>query len=230
MNLINKAIDKIMDSTWEKKNYKFTYPMIDIIPSSNGSGIYVAHFIGNTDTLIGKLIKKLSGDYSHSILFWHEPLGIFRYLNNNEILRLIKKYKKYYTGDNQLKYIKNTNSLVLGSVDSIGMNYFNFSHYTFRKMIIHKLPVDEITYKKIVNYMLSEKVMNKNYNYTGLAFWWLYKMFDDERAWYCSKQVKDVALKFEIDLCPGESNPSSTQLAEYALKNFKIIYDSRGRL
>lgn len=226
MSLINKAIDEIMDRKWNKKSYRVLDPQIGDIFQKNGFGIYVAHTIGNNNDLTGRMIQKITGPYSHSMLIWYTPEGILNHIESDEMDRLCEKYRTYYKGIDPVPAMNDTKALVLGSADSNGMNYFNFSQYQNRKMITHKLPFGHLKSMNLVHWMLKPKQMDKPYDYTGLAFWWLFRMFDDDRAWYCSEQVKDVCLKFGYDVCPGEDNPSPTQNAEEAIKVEKLLINN----
>ena len=226
MSLINNMIDIVMDKRFQQKDYKETKYSISKVFKESGNGIYGCHLIGENNDFTSKAIRLVSGKYVHSILVWHDEEGIMKNLNNDAIARLKYKFNSYYKNFPFLDFLK-TKTLVLGSADSNGMNYFDFSNYHDRQFILNKIPLEEYQIKELVNYMLKHENMHRKYDYTGL-FFWLFRLFDDEKSWYCSEQYNNVLRYIGYDM-EFKKDPSPTQNAEWIIKNVPetIILDTR---
>jgi len=227
LKIINNKVDNHFDKKWSIEPMLELDPNIYKVFKEHGEGIYYSNIISENNDWVSKGISLISGKYSHSMIILYTE-NIKELLNEQEYERLISKFKIYYGDSNELKnFVNNTKVFVLGSADNNGMNYLNFSHYQDRRQIISSTPFKSGFISNIVSFMFYNSTMNKNYDYTGLLFWWLWRALDDERSWYCSEQVYDVFKIFGYKVAKRK-NPSPTQIAKYSERVLKnIIYDSR---
>jgi hypothetical protein len=224
---LNLFIDKI-----EKKKYKPGYrkPLLegmDQVFEMHGEGLYISCLKSEMNNIVSKAIAAISGPYSHSIMMLHAN-NIKKLVTDEEWARLKDKYKSYYitSPTDDIDWLLSTiNILVLGSADANGMNYFDFSQYQLRRQVIFKVPCTQEQQQAILRDILSEKSMSTIYDFTGLAFWWMKRAFDDERAWYCSEQVANVFYRNGRPVSRS-LNPSPTQLVQDNLLLSQLVYSN----
>lgn len=225
MNLIhklNKYICKKGKEAWIPETHKeldvLTYEFFKFY----GEGLYNICFESINSDFVSKMISLLTGKYSHGFTVYYCE-NIKAKLTNDEWHRLKLKYYTYYGNtkdiDTKLGKIK---ILVLAGADSNGMNYFDYSAYQKRKQVIMKPILTAAQTSSILHSYLTINTMNALYDYMGLAFWWFNKMFDDERAWYCSEIMYDKFKEAGI-LIAEEANPAPTQIVKYSDKIHTII-------
>jgi len=222
---INECIDKKMDAEWKTKTHRELNESAYEFFKIHGEGLYNFCVESKNNNFAAKMIALLSGKYSHGCtMFYHE--NIKSMLTADEWHRLQLKYYTYYGEvDNIEEKLGKIKVLVLASADSNGMNYFDYSSYQGRKQVIMKPELTDKQMKKILHSYLTSDTMNALYDYTGLAFWWLNRMFDDERAWYCSEIMYDKYKEAGV-IIADDPNPSPTQIVKFAEKmNTVLRYD-----
>ena len=219
---LNKYIDKKKKAEWVPSTHKDLDEAVYDFFKLHGEGLYNICVESKNNNIIAKAISAISGKYSHAFTAYYCE-NIKARLMDDEWHRLQLKYFTYYGDsadiDAKLKKIK---ILVLASADSNGMNYFDYSHYQKRTQVIMKPALTEAQTSTILHSYLTPETMNALYDYTGLAFWWLDRMFDDERAWYCSEIIYDKFIKAGIKVAK-EADPSPTQIVDYGDKINSII-------
>lgn len=220
INWINNKINDWKDKEWEPRDTRNLNPEVYDIFKENGEGVYYSSIVASNNTFVGKCISWLSGKFSHTIIMIYAE-DMSEWFTEEEWKRLYKKYELFYGSfGNLFQFMDKTKIMVLGSADENGMNYFDYSQYQHRQQIISKPDLTLEQQKQVVKSLVTEDATNKNYDYTGLAFWWLWRALDDERAWYCSEQAYDVFKKVGYFVY-NKDNPSPTQIAKYVkvLKN-----------
>ena len=225
-------LNKIIDYFYEKKRVKKKYKPLTNKALSDGLAngkLFVACIKSRNNNFISKMITKFSGPYSHVVVVFDSSKYEF---GSIEMIRLTKKLKSYYA--NYAKYIMEY--LVLASADENGMNYFSISEYQNREMTIFGLDgpagCGVVSINKaddIIHEFLSEKVMNMNYDYTGLVgqiFRKLgkhfYSLFDDERAYYCSEQA-EIFKRHGVKIA-DQDEPTPTEIYNYCRKHYPVVY------
>ena len=241
--ILNKIIDMIFEKKRVKKKYK---PLTNKSLSdglANGK-LFVACIKSRNNNFVSRMITKFSGPYSHVVAVFDSSKYEF---GSIEMIRLTKKLKSYYA--NHAKYIMEY--LVLASADDNGMNYFSISEYQNREMIVFNIPEIQDTntdtignissyssrLDDIIHELLSEKVMNANYDYTGLVGQifkpikkigkLIFSLFDDERAYYCSEQA-DIFRKHGVKLA-DKTDPTPTEIYNYCKNRYPVVYSSLTR-
>ena len=123
--------------------------------------------------------------------------------------------------------------IVLASSDANGHNFFDLSVYERREMEIYELDVTEDKHAEILKDFI--EYATKPYDSTGLVGQifkpikyigkFIYKLFDDERAAYCSEGNYEVMNKNGIQIAE-KKDPTPTQIRNYCEKYFEKVYDS----
>jgi len=132
---------------------------------------------------------------------------------------LVKERWNYFYGgavplDNNIKL------LVLASADKAGMDYFSFSQYELREFSLRKANLNIIQQTVVTDFLVA--INSKYYDYTGLVFWWLYKLcrffgfLQDKDSFYCSEQIYE-AMKQAGFYCAPVNNPSPLDIENYHL-------------
>lgn len=219
---LNEYIDKKEKKAWVPKTHKELDDLAYEFFKIHGEGLYNICVESTNNDFVAKMISLLTGKYSHGFTAYYCE-NIKAKLMDDEWHRLKLKYYTYYGDaedlDAKLGKIK---VLVLASADSNGMNYFDYSAYQKRRQVIMKPILTEAQTSSILHSYLTIDTMNALYDYTGLAFWWLNRMFDDERAWYCSEIMYDKFKEAGV-LVAAEANPAPTQIVDYGDKVHTII-------
>lgn len=225
---VNKKIDNYYDKNWEIKEYKVLNDNFNTMFENQPEGVYYSNIVTENNDWVSRLIAFFSGKFSHSVLIYNTgEKTIKKLLNEKEFDRLIKKFKIYYGVDlvDAEDIIQNTKVFVLGSADSNGMNYFNFSQYQDRKQQIISTRFDLEKSRELLKFMMTKTNMDKVYDYLGLITYPLWRFIDDSRAWYCSEQVYDVLKIFGLKVAKKD-NPSPTKIAKYSNKLNNQIYSN----
>lgn len=217
------SINEVIDSFYEEKRLEKDHKIFTNEKLKNAlkdGKLFIACIEGVPKNIVSKAIIKISGPYSHVAFV----ADIFKYKGTKEeMARLYAKFDQYY------KTYKPIDYAVLASADDNGMNYFDISNYQNRRMKIFQ--VDNPMEDKIISKFLTEEMMKKHYDYSGLVgqifrkfAYWLYKIFDDERALYCSEQM-DETREFKVYFS-DKKDSSPTQVCEYCEKHYKKVYDN----
>jgi len=243
---IKHALNSIIDCIYEKKRTKKAWePLTNqgIVDGLSDGKIFICCLVSRNNNIVAKAISKLSGPFSHVVAVC-TMAGIV-WDAHGEYSRIHVKLEQYY-GD-----FISPDYLVLASADENGMNYFDISEYQNREMVIFDITgtQDEIEIKEydngtmetvihgndksdaIIKDFLSPQIMNAHYDYTGLIGWvvkawkWLYRKFDDERAYYCSEVVYDVFKRNGIGIADS-SEPSPTDIYNYCKSRYRTAYSN----
>lgn len=209
-------INRIIDFFYEKKRVKKKYKMLDNKQLHNAldeKNLYVVCLKSRNNNFVSRMITKFSGPYSHVVAVTGD-------YTISESLQ--KKIQQYYDGISfVIRY------LCLASADENGMNYFSLSEYQNREMDIFEITTDKKN--EIISEFLSEKVMNMNYDYTGLVGQifrrfgkWFYSLWDDERAYYCSEQA-EIFKRHGVTIADNDE-PTPTEIYEYCRQHYKRVY------
>lgn len=224
MNLLNKWIADYYIKKRVKIDYKENSIELEQKMNSLGSGFSLIFLEGKKDDFVSNIICALTGKYSHVVLNWNCE-NIFSRLNLEERDNLFIKLREYYnispTMCLDLLRTNKIHNLIIASMDDTGANYKNLAVYQNRKMDIVKLNLTPEQEEKVIKLFFNKQIMNSKYDYTGLAFWWLCRLFDDERAFYCSELYYEQFKKLGIKIC-NEDEPSPTQEYKYLIKIEKI--------
>jgi len=221
---INTLFDKKYKVEWIPKDYRDLIPSMYDVFKANGEGVYESILQSTGNDFAAKMIAFFSGKFSHCFhMFYSEDLR--GKLTNLEYVRIINNWERYYGISEQEaeEKFQDVKILVLGSADKNGMNYPNYSTYQSRKQCIRKLYTTPQQNIDLLKWYLNPTVMSAIYDYTGLTFWWLFKIFDDERAYYCSEIIKDAGDKIEYAMC-NIDEPSPTQIYNY-IQNGKTVFE-----
>lgn len=222
--LINYLLDKYYKKTWEFKKHKELKQEMYNIFKNSGHKIFYSCIESKNNNLVAKAITFFSGKYSHvfPMLYSENMRNEFTAL---EWKRIVKNWTSYYgmsenEADEKLRRCK---VLILASADENGMNYPDYSSYHGRAQVIRAASIDsESKINKIKKFLVSKKIMNSIYDFTGLAFWWLNKICDQEDAYYCSELTYDAFSQIGIKVAK-EQKPSPTQINDYAKD--RIIFE-----
>jgi len=225
MNLIHKLneyIHKKEEEAWIPKTHKELDALAYKFFKFHGEGLYNICFESIDTDFVSTMISLISGKYSHGFTVYYCE-NIRAKLMDDEWHRLKLKYYTYYgnTEDSDTKLGK-IKILVLAGTDSNGMNYFDYSAYQKRKQVIMKPLLTAAQASSILHSYLTIDTMNAPYDYMGLVFWWFNRLFDDERAWYCSEIMYDTFKQAGI-LIAEKANPAPTQIVNYGDKMHTII-------
>lgn len=214
---INNLLDSYFDNHWEPKTQRALDPEIYNLFKSYGEGLYYVCIKSKNNDIVSKAISFFSGNISHvfPVLYTENPHAWF---TDIEISRLNNNWNIYYK-DEVIDFPK---ILVLASADKNGMNYPNFSTYQRRQFNIRKVNLPIKDQKRIVSWFISAKIFKANYDYTGLAFWWLFRLMDDEHAYYCSEITQDGLELLGNYKIAKKKNASPTQINKYAVE--RIIF------
>lgn len=228
IRIINKKVDNYYDKNWEIKRYKVLNDNFKTMFEYQPEGVYYSSIVTENNDWVSRLIAFFSGKFSHSVLIYNTGEKTMKeLLNEQEYDRLIKKFKIYYgfNSEDAEYIIQNTKTFVIGSADSNGMNYFNFSQYQDRKQIISATRFDLEKSRELLKFMMTKTNMDKVYDYLGLITYPLWRFIDDSRAWYCSEQVYDVLKIFGLKVAKKD-NPSPTKIAKYSYTLNNQIYNN----
>jgi len=127
-------------------------------------------------------------------------------------------WNNYYGGTKLLD--DSVKTLVLASADSTGMNYFDFSKYQTRDFSLRKVDLIAPQESKALHFLAA--IAPKYYDYTGLVFWWLYKIciwfkfLDDPEALYCSENIYEAFMCADFKIAAKEE-PSPLDIENYNL-------------
>lgn len=234
--LLNKIIDFFFEKKRTKKKYKplTNKPLADVLSTGK---LFVACLVSRNNNFASKQITKFSGPFSHVVVVWNMLDSIFE---TTAWDRLCKKFDKYYGEYDWAN--DGPQHVVLASADDNGMNYFSISEYQNREMIVFHIngsvdpiPEDHLrSYERVISEFLSPKVMNANYDYTGLVgqiFRKLGKLFyslwDDERAYYCSEQA-EIFKRHGVKIADVDE-PTPTEIYKYCRQHYPVAYSSLTR-
>lgn len=240
-SLLNKIIDMIFEKKRVKKKYKPLTNKALADGLANGK-LFVACIVSRNNNIVSKAITKFSGPFSHVVAVCDSEKYEW---DAEESCALSRKLNEYYGDDYLIKYI------VLASADDNGMNYFSISEYQNREMIVFNIPEIQDTntdtignissyssrLDDIIHELLSEKVMNANYDYTGLVGQifkpikkigkLIFSLFDDERAWYCSEQA-EIFRRHGVKIAE-KTDPTPTDIYNYCKNRYPVVYSSLTR-
>lgn len=207
---INSAITKRYKKRFQKKTHRLMNANIYNVFYENGPGLYYVNLKSAAKDIPSKLISLFSRGWVHSITVLYAE-NWDDYLNPIQKDMIQGKLNEYY----HYAELKNIKVLVMGSADDSGMNFFDFSNYQDRKFTIRKTVVRE---KPVINYICNTAYFP--YDVTGL-FFWLLRLFDDEKAFYCSEKVYKEWLVGGVKVAKHEK-PSPWDIEKYA--SARIIY------
>lgn len=214
VTMINRKIGEYFRKRYQKKHWRPLIPEMKNIFRAFGEGLYYVNMKQSGTSLISKLISIFSRGYVHSVtILYSEKLS--ERLNDVQKLVVKSKMAFYYIDPPALDDIK---VLVLASADDSGMNFFDFSNYQLRKMSIRKVR-ENYDENKVIDFMFHNALID--YDYTGLAFWCL-RMFDDEKAYYCSEICYDAFIRAGIKIAE-KPDPSCWDIEKY--RRDRIVYD-----
>ena len=224
-------LNKIIDFYFEKKRVKKKYKPLTNKALGDGLAngkLFVACLVSRNNNIVSKAITKFSGPFSHVVAVCDSEKYEW---DAEESCALSRKLNEYYGDDYLIKYV------VLASADDNGMNYFSVSEYQNREMIVFRIDAERNGLKiddAIIHEFLSEKVMNANYDYTGLVGQifrklgkWFYSLFDDERAYYCSEQA-DIFKRHGVKIADNDE-PTPTEIYRYCKHHYPVVYSSLTR-
>ena len=179
-----------------------------------GEGLFIINLKGTSNSFVAKVIEYFSGKLTHSFIAMYSQ-DLRSWFNDEQWAKITAKYNYYYGITTGIPTTAKV--LVLGSADQDGMNYFDYSHYQNRIQSIRKAPLNSVQIKGIIGWLCQDRVMNANYDYTGLVGWMFRKILpctDVKVDLYCSELValafNSVGLKIAKDL-----EPSPAQIEEY---------------
>jgi hypothetical protein len=178
-----------------------------------GEGLYYVNIKSKQNDIPAKLISLFSHGWTHSLTVLYAE-NWERFFSPVQRAVVQQKLNDYYL---QAK-LDGIRVLVMGSADDSGMNFFDFSNYQDRKFTIRKVqqPYNE---KAIINYIINKAYFP--YDVTGL-FFWLFRLFNDEKAFYCSEKVYGEWLVGGVKVAEHE-NPSPWDIEKY--RRERIVYE-----
>jgi len=172
-----------------------------------GEGLFIINLKGTSNSFIAKVIEYFSGKLTHSFIAMYSQ-DLRSWFNDEQWAKITAKYNYYYGITTGIPTTAKV--LVLGSADQDGMNYFDYSHYQNRIQSIRKAPLNSVQIKGIIGWLCQDRVMNANYDFTGLVGWMFRKILpctDVKVDLYCSELValafNSVGLKIAKDLEPS---------------------------
>ena len=209
MNWLNKKISNYCINHYKKKNYrKFDK---NLFPEIKEDGLYLVFLYSKNYNIVSRAIEFFSGSFSHIVLAWNGfKLSDLTSMQRAYLTRKILFYYKNLDIDD----FKKIDNLVLASMDDIGAQYFDLGTYNRREKEVIKLNLTKEQEFLVIHRFLSLEIMNKTYDFTGLTFWWVNRMLDDESAFYCSEIYYEEFKKLGIKVCDKEE-PSPTQIYRY---------------
>lgn len=209
---INVAVTRYYRKRRKKKTHRILNNNIYDMFYRNGEGLAYINIQSANNDIPAKLISLFSRGWVHSItvLYAENWDSWFSPAQRAMIQGKLNDY--YHAAD-----LNNIKVLVMGSADDSGMNFFDFSNYQDRKFTIRKTQVNA---KAVINYICNTAYFP--YDVTGL-FFWLLRLFDDEKAFYCSEKVYMEWLVGGVKVAEHE-NPSPWDIEKY--RRERIIYDS----
>lgn len=218
-HLINKMIHSYFMKHFKAKNRDVLKEELYDLVKEHGEGIYYCNIKGKSNNFVAKAIEKFSKGITHSIIILYSE-NLKDHFTQNEWARINKKYRFYYGTTKNIE--DDLKMLVLGSCDDSGMNYFDFSEYQNREYSIRKAPITSAQQCGIIKFMISKNMMKSYYDYVGLFFWPLNKLFrklkwkgvQSKKDYFCSEQVYEAFKKIGIDIANGIINPSPAELEE----------------
>ena len=225
---MKSLLNKIIDYFFEKKRVKKKHKQLtnkELINALSLGKLFIACIKSRNNNFASRMITKFSGPYSHVVAVWNS-LNSVGNIGGDRCKALIRKMIDYYS---DTTYLHCPKIIVLASADENGMNYFDISEYQNREMTIFQIDTDKAD--DIIHEFLSEKVMNMNYDYTGLVGQifrklgkWFYSLFDDERAYYCSEQA-EIFKRHGVKIADHDE-PTPTEIFNYCLKHYSIVYSN----
>lgn len=210
---INKAITDYYKKRFKKKSHRILYSSLYDVFYRNGEGLYYVDIKSKQNDIPAKLISLFSHGWTHSLTVLYAE-NWDKYLSKYQQSIVQQKLNDYYLSA-QLDGIK---VLVMGSADDSGMNFFDFSNYQDRKFTVRKVQ-ESFREKDIIDFIVG--TANFPYDATGL-FFWLLRLFDDEKAFYCSEKVYDEWLGGGIKVAE-KPEPSPWDIEKY--RRDRIIYE-----
>jgi len=235
--LLNKLISAWCNKKFKKQTWKPLSKETEEIFQRLGTGILNCNIRSTQSNFISKVIGFFSTyrEYNKSVPISHNVCIYFgditKLLEGHPVEKSIleNRISKYYKNPPLLSEIK---ALVLCSADDNGMNYFDFSKYQNRDFSLRPLLADYKKQRSITCDFIRQ--FNKPYDYTGLVFWPLYRIFkfmnifDDSKSWFCSEVNHEILKRHGIRLC-NKNNPSPAD-TEYANKYAAFKYRTKGFL
>lgn len=187
-----------------------------------GEGIYICNFKGTSNSFVAKCIQKFSGDLTHSFDVVYST-DLRSWFTDEQWTKLSAKWNYYYGVTTGIPL--STKALVIGSMDSDGMNVFDYANYQNRIQSIRKVPITSVAIKAVIAWLCQDKVLKSNYDYTGL-FFWLVKVImpyaDVKEDFYCSEIVYDSFYQAVGVKVAKKADPSPKQI-EDVNKNWIIF-------
>ena len=174
------ATHKVLDEVWYTRFKEW------------GEDLYYTNLQAKNNNIISTLIAKFSKGLSHTIAILYSE-NLRANFTDDEWMKVVASWNNYYGGTKELD--SSIKVLVLASADEASINVFDFSVYQKRQLSIRKSNVSVLDKLRIILYLVSR--LRKPYDYTGLAFWLLYKtcelfgFLDDPEADFCSELVYD---------------------------------------
>lgn len=211
-----QRINKIVGNYFRKKRKpKIHTILLDSVLrffQEQGEGIYYTCMRSGSTNIISRAIRCVTGAETHCvILYYSEELK--SKFSSIEWDKIKMKYKEYYGSSYDIEE-DDVKVLVMASADEVGMTYFDFSKYQRREQSIRKAPLSVMQEDTIIRYMCSDTVMDANYDYVGLTFWWFFRIIDDERAFFCSEIIEEAFKTIGIKIA-AIPNPSPKDIEQY---------------
>jgi len=187
-----------------------------------GDGIYICNFKGVSNSFVAKVIQYFSGELTHSFIVVYST-DLRSWFTDEQWLKLSAKWNYYYGVTTGIPVT--TKALVIGSMDSDGMNVFDYANYQHRIQSIRKVPINSVAIKAVIAWLCQDKVLNSNYDYTGLVFFLFKKIMpytDVKEDFFCSEIVFDAFYQ-SIGLRVAKKHDPSPKQIEDVNKNWVIF-------
>lgn len=226
-SLINRLIGNSFKGSFRPDSYKPLSDEIYQMFKSKGEGLYYSCIKSEDNNFVSRAIPHITELYnkpgkedihlSHCVaIFYSENLK--SHFTPNEWDIITKSWNNFY--GNSYPLDDSIKVLVMASADDNGMNYFNFSQYQSRDFSLRKVELPESRKSKVLRFLVS--IAPLYYDYTGLVFWWLYrlcswfKFLDDSESLYCSENMYE-AFKCANFKIADNDEPSPLDIENYNL-------------
>ena len=230
-NWVNKKLQKSAIKKWKGKTWRPYNANVRKIFEDNGEGLYYSVLKQAGSDIWSKLIAPINKGLTHVVPILYSQ-NLRSWFSDFEWEFIKYRWGFYYNHARPLD--DSITTLVLGSADKEGMNYFDFSTYQSREFSIRKVPdIYGLGYQNAIakyfvhkGYDSGNGYFTRPYDATGLAFWPLFRAWDDPSAYYCSEWVYDGFNKFKIKTA-AKPNPSVWHMENY---NKEWIVHPMGKL
>lgn len=175
-----------------------------MVAEKTTENIYI--IVSQTGTVLSRLLKLITGaEYNHVSLGLKDDLDLMYSFGRKNA------YNPFFGG------------FVLESP-----NFGTFKRFSNTEVIVLELEIDVDIYKKIseqIEYMTKNKKLF-HYNYLGLCLGWTNIQFRFERYFYCSEFIKEILVKYNIDLSKSKlKTPHPIDFLD--IPNAQVIYTGK---